>query len=217
MPWGWVPRRVPSAWVHCGRVVVGCRAWMTWLCWWSRARSGSGWRAHSAWSVWPPTLWSRPTTLAAAAAADRVASPWTGHCGIETEKLWQELPRTNNTWAAWPLKSPATQLFSQQFVWTSIKENVEAMHYWPFVRGIRGYSPQKGPVMQKVFSCHDVFMKMVPIFISPGCNLDSDMVAILSSCQHYVHHIQWKHIAVPINLRGAHMDWHHLLPTVALK
>ena len=62
------------------------------------------------------------------------------------------------TWLTWHLKSPATWLFVQQLVPANIKENIEARHYWPFMRGIHQSpvdfpswwlmdSPHKGPFM----------------------------------------------------------------------
>ena len=66
----------------------------------------------------------------------------------------------NVTWASWCLKSLATGLFVQQSVWASIKENIKT---WllAFVRGIHRWlvdSPHKGPVMWKLFLCHDIIM-----------------------------------------------------------
>ena len=49
----------------------------------------------------------------------------------------------------------------QQLVQTINKENIKALHYWAFVRGIHWSpvdSPHKGPVMQKTRPCHDIIM-----------------------------------------------------------
>ena len=65
------------------------------------------------------------------------------------------------TRALWRLRSPTIQLFVQPCVHTYIKENIKAMRYWPFVRGIHRWavdSPHKGPVTWTMFPCHDVFM-----------------------------------------------------------
>ena len=34
-------------------------------------------------------------------------------------------------WAQWYLKSPASRLFTQQFIQAQIKENIKAPHHWP--------------------------------------------------------------------------------------
>ena len=49
------------------------------------------------------------------------------------------------TWASWHLKSPATRLLVQQFVQDNSKENIIALHYRPFVRGIHtsGFHSQR--------------------------------------------------------------------------
>ena len=60
------------------------------------------------------------------------------------------------------LTSLATQLLIQQ-VNVHNKEFIKSLHYWPFVRGIHLWlvaSPHKGPIMQKTFPCHDVFIHM---------------------------------------------------------
>ena len=75
------------------------------------------------------------------------------------------------TWTSWPLKSLATWLFAQKFDQANIKENIAVLHYWSFVRGIHRWpvdSPQKGPVMRKTFSCHDLVM-CDPHMDSIGC------------------------------------------------
>ena len=44
------------------------------------------------------------------------------------------------------------------------KQNIKAMHYWPFVRVSHKWpvdSPHKGLVMQNVVLCHDVIMRCV--------------------------------------------------------
>ena len=61
---------------------------------------------------------------------------------------------SNITYMPWNLKSLATQLFAQQLVQVNIKENIQALHYWPFVREIHQWLvdfPHKAPVMQKKF------------------------------------------------------------------
>ena len=48
-------------------------------------------------------------------------------------------------------KLPATRVFVQQLVRANIRENINAQHYWSFVRGIYRWpvdSPQKGPVIR---------------------------------------------------------------------
>ena len=48
-------------------------------------------------------------------------------------------------------------------VHSDIKGNIIALDYWPFVKGIHWWpvdSLHKGPVMWKVFPCHDVIMTL---------------------------------------------------------
>ena len=57
------------------------------------------------------------------------------------------------------LKVPTTRLFVRRLIQANNKENVIALHHWPFVRGIHRWpvdSPHKGPVMLKATPCHDV-------------------------------------------------------------
>ena len=47
-------------------------------------------------------------------------------------------------------------------VQTDINESIIASHHWPFVRGIHRWlvvSPYKGPVMWKVFLCHEIIIR----------------------------------------------------------
>ena len=63
------------------------------------------------------------------------------------------------TWVSWYVKSLAYQLFVQQFVKADLKEKINALHYWSFVRGIHWWpvdSPHKGPVIQKASPYHDI-------------------------------------------------------------
>ena len=56
-------------------------------------------------------------------------------------------------------KSPANWLFVRRFVQNYFKENSEALHNWPFERGIHWRaidSLHKGPVLWKMFPCHHV-------------------------------------------------------------
>ena len=69
------------------------------------------------------------------------------------------------------------------------KQNIEASHYWSFVRGIYRWSldsPHKGPVMQKAFACHDVVMNTLYIEFSL-CKIETDNVIITQniSCGSY--------------------------------
>ena len=34
-------------------------------------------------------------------------------------------------WVRWRLKSPASRMFTQQFILTQIKENIKAPRHWP--------------------------------------------------------------------------------------
>ena len=43
-------------------------------------------------------------------------------------------------WVRWRLKSPASRLFTQQFIRAQIKENIKVPHHWPFA----GNSPETG-------------------------------------------------------------------------
>ena len=55
------------------------------------------------------------------------------------------------TWVLWCLKLLETWLFVQHFIQDNIKENINALHYWPYVREIHWWlEVHKGPVKQKV-------------------------------------------------------------------
>ena len=41
-------------------------------------------------------------------------------------------------WARWRLKSPASQLFIQPFIWALMKENIKAPRHWPLCREFTG-------------------------------------------------------------------------------
>ena len=61
------------------------------------------------------------------------------------------------------LKSPVSGLFVQPFVNASIKEDIEAAHHGPLVKGIHRWpvvSPYKWPVKQKTFLYHNVTMRL---------------------------------------------------------
>ena len=45
-------------------------------------------------------------------------------------------------WESWRVKSTTTRLF-QEFVQVNIKENINALYYWPYVSGDRWYSAQR--------------------------------------------------------------------------
>ena len=70
------------------------------------------------------------------------------------------------TWASWHLKSTETRLFVQQLVQTHNKENIKALHYRLFGRGIpalrresiSGFSSQRA--MWKIFPYHNVIKNM---------------------------------------------------------
>ena len=59
----------------------------------------------------------------------------------------------------------------------TLKQNIKAPRYWPFVRGIHWWpvdSHRKGPVMRKAFPwpCHDIIVELkcwVSGFICPKC------------------------------------------------
>ena len=61
---------------------------------------------------------------------------------------------------SWHLKSLAIWLLVQQLVQAYIKENIKGPHYWTFEGNtpVTGGLPSKGPVMQKLFSWHDIVM-----------------------------------------------------------
>ena len=70
----------------------------------------------------------------------------------KTPQLGKNYPSTNSyiTWVSWHLHPLATQLFVTQLVPANHIENIKALHYWPFVRGIHQLlvdSPHKGPVI----------------------------------------------------------------------
>ena len=81
------------------------------------------------------------------------------------------LPHSNVTWAPWCLKSTAAQMFVEQVVQT-IKGNIKAPSYWPFVRGIHQWmvdSPHKGPVTQKVFPLYDAVLHIFQTIDRTSC------------------------------------------------
>ena len=41
-------------------------------------------------------------------------------------------------WARWPLKSPASRLFTQPFIYAQIKENIKAPRHWPVWKEFTG-------------------------------------------------------------------------------
>ena len=57
------------------------------------------------------------------------------------------------------LPLPATGLFVQQFVQADIKENINALHCWPFVNGNSVDSSKKEPAMQKGLPHHEVILQ----------------------------------------------------------
>ena len=64
-------------------------------------------------------------------------------------------------WVSRRFKASATQMFGQQ---PNNEQNTKAVDHRPVVRGIHGWpldSPMKGPVTQRVRSCHDVIMQQV--------------------------------------------------------
>ena len=64
------------------------------------------------------------------------------------------IPYHDVTWVLKYLNSLATQMFVKQLVQDIIKENIKALHYWPFLRGINHWlvdSIHKRPVMWKAF------------------------------------------------------------------
>ena len=65
-------------------------------------------------------------------------------------------------WAWWPLKSPASRLFTQLFIQGIDQRKHQSSASLAFVRGIRWWpvnSPHKGPVTRKMFPFNDVIMK----------------------------------------------------------
>ena len=62
-------------------------------------------------------------------------------------------------WARWRLKSPASQLFTQAFIQTQMKENIKAPRRWPLWGEFTAHrihrssvtSPHKGPASGKCF------------------------------------------------------------------
>ena len=91
---------------------------------------------------------------------------------VKTQVLWYRkkhfsiLRYTDVTWAPWCLTSRAITLSGHMFVAAYFKVNINAPHYCSFVRGIHQWlvdSPQKGPVMQKLFPCHDIIIRYLPI------------------------------------------------------
>ena len=68
---------------------------------------------------------------------------------------------------SWYLKSHAIRLFVQCLLQANNKDDINGVHYWPFVRGIHQwheYLPLKGPVkipspvMQRAFPFHDIYI-----------------------------------------------------------
>ena len=68
---------------------------------------------------------------------------------------------------SWYLKSHAIRLFVQCLLQANNKDDINGVHYWPFVRGIHQwheYLPLKGPVkisshvMQWAFPFHDIYI-----------------------------------------------------------
>ena len=65
---------------------------------------------------------------------------------------------TVTSWGAqWYLKSPASWLFTQQFIQAQIKENIKALRHWP-LWGKSLDSPHKGPVTWKRFPWDDAMI-----------------------------------------------------------
>ena len=73
---------------------------------------------------------------------------WTYNNLIHHSEKITEWPLCDTAWASLRLKSPATQIFVQRFVQANIKQNIKALHYWPFVCGIHWWPelflPTKG-------------------------------------------------------------------------
>ena len=62
-------------------------------------------------------------------------------------------------WARWRLKSPASRLFTQQFIQAQIKENIKSPRHWPLCGELIGeFHAQMWPVTRKMFPFDDVIM-----------------------------------------------------------
>ena len=65
------------------------------------------------------------------------------HLGVSPKKGLSSILRfmhftMTSKWARWRLKSPASPLFTQPFIQTHIKENIEAPRHWPWCREFIG-------------------------------------------------------------------------------
>ena len=67
-------------------------------------------------------------------------------------------------WGSWHLMPMTTRLFVQQLALINNKEIILTPHYWPVVKGTTRLavdSAHKGPVMWKIFPCHDIMIEKV--------------------------------------------------------
>ena len=65
-------------------------------------------------------------------------------------------------------------MFTQTFVQTQIKENVQALRHWPFVRGIHRWPvgfPHQGPAARKMFPFDGVIMAKETMEIEEALSL----------------------------------------------
>ena len=117
-------------------------------------------------------------------------------CHVESENsntvetiVWARKPILAWGWSFqwWLFRSPATQLFIQQFGVTSKKHNIKGPHCWPLVKGIHRCpvdSPHKGPIMQKAFPFHDIIMARYDNCFYPiGCNIFLCIIRLLRSIE----------------------------------
>ena len=76
---------------------------------------------------------------------------------------WPALITMTSQWARWRLKSPASRLFTQPFVFIQvhIKESIKAPRHWPLWWESTGdrWIPSQRPVTRKMFPFDDSIMK----------------------------------------------------------
>ena len=101
------------------------------------------------------------------------------------------------------LKPLATWLFVQKLVQANNKENMRALHYWPFVWGIhQGLvdSPHKWQVMQKAFPCHDIITYLYDV-LTRGEDLHNEVSIPIHSVGEYesIRVVGW----VPVKVNGS--------------
>ena len=105
---------------------------------------------------------------------------------------------------SWCLISSAIWLWVQQLVVTNNKEDIKALHYWTFVRRIHHWWPvdslHNGPVIQKVFRCHGIFMPpgsqttTTDGIIMTKFSLSRRQICLESSCKIIANCVAWESV-----------------------